>query len=152
MRFLADLEAPLPKAFRTTAEYALNSHLRRAFKADELDIGRIRSLLEEVRLGGVDLDATTIEFTFRKTLERIAERVRESPTDIDELHKLREAIDLIGRLPFPVTVWAIQNVCYDLQQEFYPVMVERAKNGDEDADVWISDFRDMAVKLSLQVR
>ena len=38
MRFLSDLKTPLPKAFRTTAEYALNSHLRRAFSED-LDIG-----------------------------------------------------------------------------------------------------------------
>ena len=42
MRFLIDLKTPLPKAFQTTAEYALNSHLRRAFPTD-LDVLRIRS-------------------------------------------------------------------------------------------------------------
>ena len=40
---------------------------------------RIRSLLEEARLGGVDLDATTLEYTLRKTIEKIAERLRENP-------------------------------------------------------------------------
>jgi hypothetical protein len=48
-------------------------------------------------------------------------------------------------------VWAIQNICYDLQQEFYPVMLDRAKSGDEDAEIWIQDFRDIALKLSLTV-
>ena len=33
MRFLSDLKTPLPKAFQTTAQYALNSHLRRALAA-----------------------------------------------------------------------------------------------------------------------
>jgi hypothetical protein len=151
MRFLSDLQTPLPKAFRTTAEYALNSRLRRAFAADELDIPRVRSLLEEARVGLVDLDATTLEFTFRKTLERLAGQVRENPSDIDELHRLREAIDLLPVLPFAVTVWSIQNVCYDLLQEFYPAMLDRVQNGDEDAEIWLSDFRAIAAILSLKV-
>jgi hypothetical protein len=151
MRFLSDLHTPLPKAFRTTAEYALNSHLRRAFAAEQLDVPRVRSLLEEARAGSVDLDATTLEFTFRKTIERIAERVRENPSDIDDLHTLREAIDLLPILPFAVTVWAIQNVCYDLQQEFYPAMLDRIRNGDEEAEIWLGDFRAIATTLALKV-
>ena len=35
MRFLNDLKTPLPKALQTTAEYALNSHLRHAFAQPE---------------------------------------------------------------------------------------------------------------------
>jgi alpha-amylase/alpha-mannosidase (GH57 family) len=151
MRFLADLRTPLPKAFRTTAEYALNSHLRRAFSSDELDIGRIRNLLEEARIGGVDLDATTLEFTLRKTIEKLAERVRENPADANELHALREAIGLLADLPFAVAVWAVQNVCYDLLQEYYPIMLERLGDGDEAAELWIQDFRVIAVQLSLKI-
>jgi hypothetical protein len=151
MRFLADLHTPLPKAFRTTAEYALNSHLRRAFSTEDLDIVRIRSLLEEARLGGVDLDATTLEFTLRKSVERMADRVRENPQDIGELHALREAIDLLATLPFAVAVWAVQNVCYDVLQNVYPGMVESVRDGDENADLWVRDFRDIAARLSLKI-
>jgi hypothetical protein len=151
MRFLADLKTPLPKAFRTTAEYALNSHLRRAFSSDELDLGRVRSLLEEARIGGVDLDATTLEFTLRKTIEKLADRVRQNPTDGSELNALRQAIDLLQDLPFAVALWAVQNVCYDLLQEYYPGMMERTADGDEAAELWVSDFCVIATRLSLKV-
>jgi hypothetical protein len=151
MRFLGDLRTPLPKAFRTTAEYALNSHLRRAFSADELDIQRIRSLLEEARVGGVDLDATTLEFTLRKSVERLADRVRETPDDIGELSALRDAIELLGSLPFAVAVWSVQNVCYDLRQMEYPSMLEAVRDGNERAELWVRDFRDIAARLSLKV-
>jgi hypothetical protein len=151
MRFLTDLKAPLPKAFRTTAEYALNSHLRMAFSSDELDIPRIRGYLAEARTDGVDLDATTLEFTLRKTIERLAERVRENPPDASELHALREAIVLLADLPFSVAVWLVQNVCYDLLQDFYPSMLGQSRNGDDSADLWIRDFRDIAARLSLKV-
>ena len=151
MRFLADLRTPLPKAFRTTAEYALNSHLRRAFSADELDIPRVRSLLEEARIGGVDLDATTLEFTLRKTIERMAERLRDNPTDLNDLQSLHEAVELLGILPFAVTLWAVQNVGYDVLQSTYKEMSERAEAGDEDGATWIEHFRAIAQTLSLRI-
>lgn len=151
MRFLSDLKAPLPKAFRTTAEYALNSHLRRLLSSEDLDLGRIRGYLNEARIDGVDLDATTLEFTLRKTVERLAERVRENRSDYIELHGLREAIALLSELPFAVTVWLVQNVCYELLQDPYPAMVERAHDGEEDAELWVKDFRDLATRLSLKV-
>jgi hypothetical protein len=149
MRFLIDLKTPLPKAFRTTAEYALNSHLRRAF-SDELDGARIRSLLEESRLGGVDLDATTLEYTLRKTIERMAGRLREDPTNLADLHELRQAVELTEELPFSVTLWTVQNIAYDLLQQVYPSMLEEAET-DTDARAWIEDFDVLARKLSLKM-
>jgi alpha-amylase/alpha-mannosidase (GH57 family) len=151
MRFLGDLKTPLPKAFRTTAEYALNSHLRRAFSADELDINRVRSLLEEARLGGVDLDATTLEFTLRKTIERMMERLREDPANLNDLQAVREAVEMLGALPFTLNLWAVQNVGYDLLQATYPEMVKRAQEKDADAAAWIDHFRVIAEKLSLRI-
>lgn len=149
MRFLSDLKTPLPKAFRTTAEYALNSHLRRAFSED-LNLARIRGLLEEARLGGVDLDSTTLEYTLRKTIERMAERIRENPRDGNELRMLRDAVALTDDVPFAVTLWTIQNVAYDLLQEIYPEMSERSQS-DEEASAWVEDFRALAQKLSLRI-
>lgn len=149
MRFLSDLKTPLPKAFRTTAEYALNSHLRRAF-SDQLDIGRIHSLLEEARLGGVDLDATTLEYTLRKTVEGMAERLRDNPTDVNDLRALREAIELTEELPFKVTLWAVQNVAYDLLQDVYPAVFDN-KDTHEDSREWVRHFEVLAHKLSLRM-
>jgi uncharacterized membrane protein len=149
MRFLSDLKTPLPKAFRTTAEFALNSHLRRAF-SDVLDTARIRSLLEEARLGAVDLDATTLEYTLRKTIEKIAERLRENPSDLNELKTLREAIELTQELPFTVTLWAVQNVAYELLQDVYPEMQQRPES-DAEAREWVENFSTLARKLSLRM-
>ena len=149
MRFLSDLKAPLPKAFRTTAEYALNSHLRRAF-SDRLDIARIHGLLEEARLGGVDLDATTLEYTLRRTIEGMAERIRDNPADVDDLRALRQGIELTEELPFRVTLWAVQNVAYDLLQDVYPGILNKAQS-DAEAREWVKNFQVLARKLSLRM-
>jgi hypothetical protein len=151
MRFLADLHTPLPKAFRTTAEFALNSHLRRAFSATELDISRINHLLEEARLGGVDLDATTLEFTLRKAIERIADRVRDSPHDLNALRDLEQAVSLAASLPFAVTLWSVQNICHDLLRDVYPEMRAKARVADPEAGVWMDHFRKLADSLSVRI-
>jgi len=115
-----------------------------------LDTARIRSLLEEARLGAVDLDATTLEYTLRKTIEKIAERFRENPSDLNELKTLREAIELSEELPFTVTLWTVQNVAYDLLQYIYPEMQQRSES-DGDAREWVENFRTLAQKLSLRM-
>jgi hypothetical protein len=111
----------------------------------------VRSLLEEARIGGVDLDATTLEFTLRKSIERIAERLRDDPADLTDLRALRGAVEMLKTLPFQVMLWAVQNVGYDLLQSTYPEMVDRAETGDEEAAAWVKDFRTIAEMLSLRI-
>ncbi|HUS06824.1 MAG TPA: DUF3536 domain-containing protein [Bryobacteraceae bacterium] len=152
MRFLTDLRTPLPKAFQTTAEYALNSHLKLAFAAEELDIPRIQRLLEEVRMGEVELDSTTLEFTFRKTVERFAKELEAEPREMQPLRRLGGAVGLLKRLPFPVTVWTVQNVCYQILQSDYPDMSGKAEEGDADAQLWVSHFQKLAQELQLLVQ
>ena len=88
MRFLSDLKTPLAKSVsydsRVCAEQSpAPGILRRA--------GHPRAFTacsKRRGLGAVDLDATTLEYTLRKTIERIAERIRENPSDLNELARL----------------------------------------------------------------
>ena len=81
MRFITDLNIPLPKAFHGAAEFVLNGYLRRALEQDDIDTERIRALLEAAMVEGVALDTTTLEFAYRHNLERLAERLTEDPTE-----------------------------------------------------------------------
>jgi alpha-amylase/alpha-mannosidase (GH57 family) len=151
MRFLNTLSTPMPKAFRTTAEYAINSHLRRELAQDPLDLARIRRYLDEARMAKVDLEATTLEFVYRKTLERLALRVKADPLDADLLQSLEQAAALLPSLPFPVSLWEVQNVCWDLLREHYPGQSQKARAGDEDALNWVGAFAALAVHVSLKL-
>jgi alpha-amylase/alpha-mannosidase (GH57 family) len=151
MRFLNTLSTPMPKAFRTTAEYAVNSHLRRELANDPLDLARIRRFLDEARMAKIDLEATTLEFVYRKTLERLALRVEDDPLNADTLQSLEQAAGLLPALPFGVTLWEVQNVCWDLLREHYAAQSQRARSGDEDALNWVGAFAALAVHVSLKL-
>ena len=151
MRFLTDLRMPLPEALSSTAAYALNSRLRKAFAADTVDAELIQGLIEEAQALSVPLDTTTLEFTFRKTLEKLARAFHDQPVDPDPVSRLARAVSLARRLPFPVVFWSIQNNCWDAMGTTLPVMRTRAAAGDEAAHAWVDQFVALCEDLSLRL-
>lgn len=150
MRFLQDLKTPLPRALSIASEYALNSRLRRAFSDDEPDLSTIRGIIGEARSGHVELDATTLEFTFRKNIERIALRLMRKPESLARLRLLDDVVTLARSLPFQVTLWIVQNLCYELSQQVFADMRTAAGESDE-AREWAATFEHLAANLDIAV-
>ncbi len=151
MRFLTSLGTPLPKAFRATAEYALNSLLRREFGAEDLDLERIRALLDEVNIENVALDSTTLEYTVRRTVERLSSQLAANPRDLDLVERLEATVRLLRSLPFPVVLWVVENQTYAILKSLYPEVERAGAQGDESAAAWMSAFRKLCEALRLRV-
>jgi alpha-amylase/alpha-mannosidase (GH57 family) len=150
MRFLTNLHIPLPKAFHAAAEFVLNGYLREALEKDEVDIERIRALLETAWLEGVAVDAATLEFAYRHRLERMMERLAANP-NADLLLQLDRAASLIHLLPFRVDLWKIQNSYYRLLENIYPQMRRQKEQGDDAAKAWLNSFETLGQKLAVKV-
>jgi alpha-amylase/alpha-mannosidase (GH57 family) len=151
LRFLTDLNVPLPKAYRATAEFVLNLNLREAFEAEDLDRGNINNLLEEVRVLHVELDAASLEYALRKTLERLAQVFREHISELHFLQHLDDALDLAGQLPFEVNLRKVQNIYYEQLQSAYPQWRQRAAQGQQEAQPWVDHFVALGEKLAIHV-
>ena len=152
LRFLKDLGIPPPKAVYASAEFVLNSHLRKALdNSDEFDLGRIGTLLDEAQMEDVSLDTASLEYVFRRSIERMAERLSASPTDLSLLQKLEEAAGLMESLPFEVNTWRVQNVFYEMVQTVCPEVKRRAEQGDAQAQEWVGSFLALGEKLSVLV-
>jgi hypothetical protein len=152
MRFLMSCGIPLPREMKSTAEYALNSLLRHEFSQAELNFGHIRNLVSEAAVAGVTLDNTTLEFTLRKTLERLSDRFVAAPFDLPVLQRFRDAIGGARTMPFTLVFWSMQNDSYEILRREYPHMLRRARAGDENAKEWTDSFRQLADLLSLKVQ
>ena len=150
MRFLTALHIPLPKAFQSAAEIVLNRYLRRAFEQEEIDTERINGLLETAKVEGISLDNATLEFAFRKNIERMAERFAAEPTEA-HLRQLDTAAGLLRSLPFTVDLWKVQNVYYGMLKNVYPKMRENKERGDELAQALIDGFEALGQKLAVKV-
>ncbi|MGH7545698.1 MAG: DUF3536 domain-containing protein, partial [Gemmatimonadota bacterium] len=151
MRFVADLGNPLPKSFTMTAEFVLNTSLRRALEAETLDLERIETLLEEAGRWKVPLDAAGLRYALERTLDAMAEWLRDGAADPALLQALSATTDLVGRLPFDVDLWKLQNEYYDLCTTIYPEMRPKAERGDPEARAWLEAFVPLGAKLSVRV-
>ena len=101
------MNIPQPNALRGTAELVINGDLRRQLEQDEIDIERVKQLLDAASTASITLDRTTLEFTYRKTLERIAAAFAEEP-QLARLDHLNRAADALALLPFTVNLWKVQ--------------------------------------------
>lgn len=151
MRFLTDLHMPLPPALGSTATYALNSRLRKAFSADPVDAELVQSLIEEAQSLSVPLDTTTLEFSFRQTLQKLANAFHGEPLQPDTLARLAAGVALSRKLPFPVNSWTIQNKCWDVMETTLPMMRAKAEEGDQTARAWVDRFVSLCGDLSLKL-
>jgi hypothetical protein len=112
IRFLNGLAIPVPNALKSAAEVALNSQLQQSFERPDLDPDNIQGLLKETAATNIALDGTTLEYVIRKRIEKEATGFAANPDDLVAAERLRKLLDLIPSLPFPVTLWEAQNICY----------------------------------------
>ena len=130
---------------------ALNADLRRAVSAESLEAAAIRGLMEEGSTIGIPLESAGVGFALQKRIDAIANDFREKPDDLGLLRRFAEAVEMGHDLPFEVLFWGAQNIYYDLLKTAYPGFLEKSREGDEQAALWIGLFRAIGEKLSFLV-
>lgn len=151
MRFMSDLGLPLPEAFKTTAEFVLNTDLRRTLTREPIDMERVRDLLQEVQAAKVQLDVKGIGFALKRAMERVARQLAQNPED-DTLLATLEALASTARgRAFDVDVWQVQNIFFDLMKQSYPRFRVLAAVGDARAATWVGSFTRLGEQLAVSV-
>jgi alpha-amylase/alpha-mannosidase (GH57 family) len=151
MRFLTDLSIPLPEPLPCSAEFVLNYLLRQLFEETEIDPEAIQNRLSEARVLRVTLHEVSLEFTMRRTLERLAVRFRENPDDFTCLRQLAAVVSLVRTMPFEVRLWEAQNIYFELTHTVLPEWRWKAGHGEAEAHDWVEVFLQLGRDLSVKV-
>ena len=149
MRFLADLGMPLPGVFRMTAEFVLNSSMRRALSEPSLDRERIRALLETAQQERLELDRAGLGYALEHNLDRRMEQLRERPEEVARLQDVGELVAWIRSLPFEIKLLQAQNLYFELWRRLEPAYRDR---GDEAAQTWRRHFEFLGEQLSMRLQ
>ena len=150
MRFLIELDFPLPEAFKAAAEVILNTDLRQALAADTLKEDAVNKILNDSRLWEINLDAEGLELVFRRTLDKKMAEFAARPEDLGLLKGMVAAILLTLSLPFTVNLWQVQNIYYQMMKTAYPAFQKIAQE-DQTAKDWVAQFALLGEKLSILV-
>lgn len=151
MRFLSSLRTPAPRGFQIAAEFALNTDLRRALAVEQLDLSRVSLLLKEAVRIGVPLDRPGLSYALEEAIGRITEQFYRQPESLSKLQLLEAAVGLARALPFEIDFWKTQNTYYEMLQTICPEFQDEAKQGYEDARLWVAHFTALGEKLRVRV-
>ncbi|HEU5069194.1 MAG TPA: DUF3536 domain-containing protein [Verrucomicrobiae bacterium] len=150
MRFLKDIDAPLPTALKTAADYVLNAELRRQFEAEEPDLARVRMLADEAHAGSVELHTEELAYAIKSHLDRRLERLTQAADDAALLARAAEVAEAVQSIGIEVNLWKTQNLYFRLLHDVAPSHRARAAD-DAAARAWVEQFDRLGEKLVFKI-
>jgi alpha-amylase/alpha-mannosidase (GH57 family) len=152
IRFLNGLGIPVPAAFQSAAQIAVNSQLMQAFEQSDPDLDTIQSYLKEAAVGNIALDVPGLEYAVRKRLEAEGEIFASAPTNAEEVQKLTTLLKFASTLPFPVTLWEVQNICYGPLIKTMDELRERAQTENGSAHSLLDGLAQLRESLRIDAK
>lgn len=112
VRFLRDLDFPIPEAFIAATRIYLNETLKKVADSPELDPAALKALLEEARSSQVALDGAGLGYRLAGGLTNMAKRMEEDPLDVELLERFVAVLEITEMPPFKLDLWDVQDACY----------------------------------------
>jgi len=151
IRFIENLNIPLPEPFKATAEHVINIKLRMALSKQLIKTAQIFKLLKDAEMAKIKLDKVILSFTLKHNLEQMMQKLTADPSSLPQLEHISSAMVIAEKLAFSINLFHIQNMFYQLFKEVYPKFKETAAAGDSAAKSWIDRFSFLANQLSVYV-
>jgi alpha-amylase/alpha-mannosidase (GH57 family) len=151
MLFLQEAGMPVPKTFLAAAEFILNVDIKRALDAEEIDLEKIGSGVNEIGRWRLALDQVDLEFTLRRRLEGMMDVLHQTPLDASVLSRAERLIALLPSLPLAVNLWQVQNIYFEIAKSVYAEVASKGKAGDQDALKWTESFKQIGHALSFNI-
>ena len=151
MHFLMDLGTPLPEPLPCTADFVLNFNLKLEFEEPEMSPEAVHNIVKEARTLHIALDDAGLEYTLRKRIKKLAQKVCEDPDDLGSLKQLTAAVSLSKEMPFEMNLWSAQNIYFEMLHTALPEMRWKSEHGEEAANEWVGQFIELGRQLSVRV-
>jgi alpha-amylase/alpha-mannosidase (GH57 family) len=148
---LRQLHVPLPKVFWVTVELMLNTDLIHTLEKEELDMDRLKRLVDEAKKWGLELDKTTLGFVAANKVNTLMGRFAGNPGDSSLTGEIVEIFKTLKPLELVINFWKAQNIFFSIGKEMYPGMEDRSSKGDKAAGQWITNFDELSNYLRIKI-
>ena len=141
MRFLKDLNAPLPEALQVSSDYVLQADIKGQFERDDLELGHLKALLKEAQARNLSLANADLCYLIKNRLESMISQVATRTEGDTTLMKLETLAAILFPLGLNLNLWKVQNTYYEMLQNIFPQVQTEAEAGNESARAWAESFR-----------
>ena len=120
MQIKNDIRLPLPPMLMTVVEFILNRDLVALIEEEDLDIDRMKTLVEEMKRWAFKRDQAHFSFLASERLSQLMQKLQEHPDDIVLMEKIAAAFELLGQLNLDLDLWKAQNIYFAMSRRTYP--------------------------------
>ncbi len=131
MGFLRETGMPVPHRFIATAETALNLRLQKLFISEDVEIGAIKDIVNEINNWNIAVDTVALEFIIRRRVEGSMVALLEDPENEQHLGKVLHLVESIAALPVGVNLWQAQNMYWEMLKSL--TMVIQSGRGEKNS-------------------
>jgi alpha-amylase/alpha-mannosidase (GH57 family) len=152
MRVMQEMRIPLPRAFATATELIIGHDMRKELEREELDFGEIGRLVEEVRRWSLDLDRKSLGFVVTEKINSLMRELSHEPDQVALLETIENLLVSLNGISLETDLWMAQNVYFSICRAQYDAVEERASQGDEAAQTWLTHFKVLGEHLRVGCR
>ena len=141
---LANNDAPIPNAYRTTFEYILNADLIRCFHSERINIRQVERITHELvkwRLSIEDKDQ--LERLVGESIIKELKRFSQEGDNYTRLERLNRLFPLLNQLDLSPNLYKSQNMYFEISK------VSRLYEGQ--SPEWIREFGLLGENLSVKI-
>jgi len=151
MNFYQNLQHRIPRPFLSAAEYIINTDMKRIFEKEDLEIEKLKKLIDETRRWSIKIDSVTIGFIASSWINSVMQRLGEHQEDVRLFEKLDAALELLTPLSLPLNLWNAQNIYFSIGKNIFTKMNETAQKRDAFAKKWMEGFSKLGYYLQVKV-
>lgn len=151
IRYMGDLNIPLPKSLLAVTDFVLNYRLKESLQQDPPDMKQLDQTLSEIRHLGIELEQTEIAVVLEQAIKRLMHAFYETPENKELMERCRRMLERLPYFDLAVDLWREQNEFYNLVLHYYPSVKEKAQQNDNEAQSWCEAFRQLGKLLNVRV-
>ncbi|MFC1764640.1 DUF3536 domain-containing protein, partial [Planctomycetota bacterium] len=151
MQLMRGVNMPLPKALSGPAEFVVNEDIQRVIGKEEIDVGRLRGLVEQADRLSLQLDIETLRFEASHKINYLLCKLENNPDDLNALETAEATLRIVLSVVQDLDVQTAQNILFGLSKKIYPKKKKLASADKEDAVTWVKQFEALGQHLGVMV-
>jgi hypothetical protein len=152
MNFLNHLNIPIFPPFSSIAAYETNQRLQNLFSPETIDLAKLEKLIQEAQDWSIALDHATLGFKISNWVNQSLDNLNVNLNSLNKIIQIIKVFNLLKPLALQLHLWKAQNIYFEkYQQEEMKAIQEKAAQGDEKNQKWLSQFKQLGYMLNVEV-
>ncbi|QWR78453.1 DUF3536 domain-containing protein [Candidatus Magnetomonas plexicatena] len=151
MNFHRGLDIPLPESLSIALVYVLKRDLESVLEERFLDAEKLKDAVSEVKRWDVHIDKERLNLYATKHVNYLMDALKNQWEYAELYEKIAGVLESLTSIGIEPDLWSAQNSYFIIGKEHMDSLKERAAFGDKTAELWLSNYKNLGVHLSVVI-